>query len=73
MTEIRYSELTDIGRLITESRTDAGMTMTDLSEASGVSISAISRYEDGSRKPSAEILSRLLTALGKEVVIRKAN
>lgn len=73
MTEIRYSELTDIGRLITESRTDAGMTMTDLSEASGVSISAISRYEDGSRKPSAEILSKLLTALGKEVVIRKAN
>ena len=47
--------------------------MTDLSEASGVSISAISRYEDGSRKPSAEILSKLLTALGKEVVIRKAN
>lgn len=73
MTEIRYSELTDIGRLLTESRTDAGMTMTDLSEASGVSISAISRYEDGSRKPSAEILSKLLTALGKEVVIRRTN
>lgn len=68
MKQLNFTEI-NVAELISSSRIEAGMTKSELAKASGVSIAAISRYEDGSRTPTAEILSKILLPLGKNVAI----
>lgn len=45
-----------VGPQIKEFRTKRGVTLTELSEETGISISTLSRLEKGDRKPSLELL-----------------
>jgi len=49
--------------LLKKAREGAGMSQDDLKEASGVSVSNISRYENSHRNPSDESLDALIEAL----------
>lgn len=53
----------DITRAIMDARIRAGLTQTQLSEASGISQADISRLENGTRNPSLRLLKRLASAM----------
>lgn len=59
----------DVGKIISEARAESGLSLRELAKLTGLSSSAISRYEDGSRKPTVDTLNVLLKALNKELVI----
>lgn len=50
-----------------EKRTEAGLSLQELSEKSGVAKSYLQRLEEGSANPSIEILCKLSKALGVHV------
>lgn len=54
----------DIGSRIKLLRRQKGMTLRDLSEASGLSVNAISRMENGQTSPTVSSVHRLALALG---------
>lgn len=54
---------------INKIRTEKGITMQDLSEASGISISAICRYEKGARAPRMDSFTKLMDALDTEILL----
>ncbi|MFD9888000.1 helix-turn-helix domain-containing protein [Amycolatopsis sp. NPDC059027] len=56
--------LTAVGPRLRELRKRAELTLTDLAEATGVSVSTLSRLESGSRRPSLELLLPLAKAYG---------
>ena len=60
----------DIMRAILRARLDAGMTQSELSQASGISQADISRLENGTRNPSLLLLKRLAKALNSRLEIR---
>lgn len=64
-----------IGKAILYFRDRANLTMTQLSEKSGVSQSAISQYENDKKVPSEETLSKLASALNVPVfeILNKAD
>lgn len=57
--------MNDFGKRLLRARKMAGFSLQDLADASGVKISkqALSKYEHGLMKPSAELLSSIATAL----------
>lgn len=59
----------DVGKIISEARAESGLSLRELAKLTGLSPSAISRYEDGSRQPTVDTLNVLLKALNKELVI----
>lgn len=59
----------DVGKIISEARAESGLSLRELAKLTGMSPSAISRYEDGSRKPTVDTLNVILKALNKELVI----
>lgn len=59
----------DVGKIIGEARAESGLSLRELAKLTGLSPSAISRYEDGSRQPTVDTLNVLLKALNKELVI----
>ena len=59
----------DITRAIMDARIKAGLTQTQLSEASGISQADISRLENGTRNPSLRLLKRLAAAMGSTLRI----
>lgn len=63
MTEQRIASEQHPGAVLREMRTSRGMTLQDLSNASGVSISMISKVETGSGDPSLSTLRELASAL----------
>ena len=63
MKQILISDELNTGEMIKKIRAEKNITMQDLSEASGVSISAICRYEKGARIP------RLMKAMDADVTI----
>ena len=73
MRNIRYiSDIQDsenIGALIRESRRAKGLKLRDVARRSGVSESAISKYEKGTRIPNYESLRRILDALDIDIVL----
>ncbi len=58
-----------IGKLISEAREEKGLSLRDLAERTGLSSSALSRYEDGSRQPTIEALNKILDALDRGIII----
>lgn len=69
MKEIKISGELNTAEAINKIRTDKGVTMQDLSEASGVSISAICRYEKGARTPGVGTFIKLMDALGTDILL----
>jgi predicted nucleotidyltransferase/DNA-binding XRE family transcriptional regulator len=57
------------GRLLSEARTRAGLSQTELARRAGVAQSVISEYEAGRRQPALPTLSRLISATGHELTM----
>ncbi|MGI8565625.1 MAG: helix-turn-helix domain-containing protein [Pyrinomonadaceae bacterium] len=49
----------ELGRAIRRKREDAGMSLRDVADATGVSASTLSRIENGTGKPDADNIARL--------------
>lgn len=58
-----------IGQRLTQLRNEAGMSLRDLSAATGVNKADISKYENGKTSPTIDMLSRFGEVLGFEVNI----
>ena len=62
------------GEIIKQIRTDRGISITDLSRATGISKSALSRWERGIRVPTIDSFVIVLAALDTELAtIRKSG
>lgn len=57
------------GRLLSEARTRAGLSQTELARRAGVAQSVISEYEVGRRQPALPTLSRLISATGHQLTM----
>lgn len=60
----RYTEADRIGARIREIRIENGMSQEDLGNKVGLSADRIQKYENGVRKPKAELLQKIATSLG---------
>lgn len=63
---------TEFGIRIKELRQNAALTLKQLSEKSGVSITNISKIERGEYNMSYDIMMKLITALKCKILIEKA-
>lgn len=63
---------TEFGIRIKELRQNAALTLKQLSERSGVSITNISKIERGEYNMSYDIMMKLITALNCKILIEKA-
>ena len=59
--------LTGVGRRLRDLRRERGTTLTQLAEATGISLSTLSRLEAGKRKPTLELLLPLAKAHGVQL------
>jgi DNA-binding transcriptional regulator YiaG len=59
----------DLAELVYTTRTEAGLTQTELATAMGTSQSAVAAWENGARTPGVEALERLANACGKHLHI----
>jgi DNA-binding transcriptional regulator YiaG len=59
----------ELAELVYRTRTEAGLTQTELAAAMGTSQSAIAAWENGARTPGVEALERLARACGKTLHI----
>ena len=73
MREIKYinsiKRSDSIGNLIKESRQAKGLRLSDVARRSGLTESAISRYEKGNRVPNYESLMKIMDALDIDIVL----
>jgi ribosome-binding protein aMBF1 (putative translation factor) len=60
----------ELGRTVREMREAHGWTQTKLAEASGMTQSAVARFEAGGTVPTIPVLERLARALDAELVVR---
>ena len=60
----------DITSSLVCARKEAGLSQAELSAKTGISQADLSRYENGSRKPSLDLLKRIANALGATLRIR---
>src|SRR5215203_64268 len=59
--------LAAVGPRLRELRTKRGVTLTQLSETTGISVSTLSRLESGHRRPTLELLLPLARAYGVQL------
>jgi transcriptional regulator with XRE-family HTH domain len=59
--------LTNVGPRLRELRRSGGMTLAELSAATGISVSTLSRLESGRRRPTLELLLPLARAHGVQI------
>lgn len=59
--------LTGVGPRLKDLRRDRGLTLTQLAERTGISLSTLSRLESGQRKPTLELLLPLAKAHGVQL------
>ena len=69
MKQVTMTDELNTAEAINKIRTEKGVTMQYLSEASGVSISAISKYESGKRSPRMDSFTKLMGALDTEIIL----
>ncbi|HRF28274.1 MAG TPA: UDP-N-acetylglucosamine 1-carboxyvinyltransferase [Candidatus Saccharibacteria bacterium] len=67
MSVLNYKQ--QLGRLISQNRTEKGMTQSELAKELGTSQSAINRIERGGQNISLEMLARISDVLGSNLVI----
>ena len=58
MVDALQSVLSSVGPRLKALRTDAGLTLAQLSETTDISVSTLSRLESGHRRPTLELLLR---------------
>ena len=66
---IRIETAQSIGETIRYLRTQQGLTIQQLADKSGISMSAISKWENGKRIPSFENFVKIVLALDSDVFI----
>lgn len=71
MRQLSISDDLKVSDMIHQLRTESDMTMQYLAYKSGVSLSAISRYEKGDRLPGLEAFQKLINALGFEICLKR--
>lgn len=67
--EIRGSETINTSAALKELRSACGVSLRNLAEDTGVSVSAMSRWERGKRVPDVERFEKVLNALGAELIV----
>lgn len=69
LTRAKYMGKGSVGEILRNIRKAKGMTLKDVANASGISESAISKYENDKRNPSIEAYFKLLEALGADLYV----
>ncbi len=69
LTRAKYMGEGSIGEILKSIRQAKGLTLKQLGEKTGITPSAISKYEGGKRKPTMEAFFKLLEALGADLYI----
>ena len=67
--KVTYCGERTFGELIKEQRIKQGLSLREVSEMSGVSRAALSRWETGQRVPSIETFNKVMAALGAELYV----
>ena len=59
----------NFGEMIKTQRLEKGLSIRKVSDLTGVSSAALSRWESGKRVPSVESFNKVMTALGAELLV----
>ena len=57
------------GEMIKTQRLERGLSLRKVSDLTGISSAALSRWESGKRIPSVESFNKVMTALGAELLV----
>lgn len=69
MKKIAYSGDYNFGEMIKTQRLEKGLSIRKVSDLTGISAAALSRWESGKRVPSIESFNKVMTALGAELLV----
>jgi transcriptional regulator with XRE-family HTH domain len=59
----------NFGEMIKTQRLERGLSIRKVSDLTGISAAALSRWESGKRVPSIESFNKVMTALGAELLV----
>ena len=59
----------NFGEMIKTQRLEKGLSIRKVSDLTGISAAALSRWESGKRVPSIESFNKVMTALGAELLV----
>ena len=59
----------NFGEMIKTQRLERGLSLRKVSDLTGISSAALSRWESGKRVPSIESFTKVMTALGAELLV----
>ena len=59
----------NFGEMIKTQRLERGLSLRKVSDQTGISSAALSRWESGKRIPSVESFNKVMTALGAELLV----
>lgn len=69
MKRIAYTGDYNFGEMIKMQRLERGLSIRKVSDLTGISAAALSRWESGKRVPSIESFNKVMTALGAELLV----
>ena len=69
MKKIAYTGDYNFGEMIKTQRLEKGLSIRKVSDLTGISAAALSRWESGKRVPSIESFNKVMTALGAELLV----
>ena len=69
MKKIAYTGDYNFGEMIKTQRLEKGLSIRKVSDLTGISSAALSRWESGKRVPSIESFNKVMTALGAELLV----
>ena len=69
MKKIAYTGDYNFGEMIKTQRLERGLSLRKVSDLTGISSAALSRWESGKRVPSIESFNKVMTALGAELLV----
>ena len=69
MKSIAYTGDYNFGEMIKTQRLEKGLSIRKVSDLTGISAAALSRWESGKRVPSIESFNKVMTALGAELLV----
>lgn len=69
MKRIAYTGDYNFGEMIKTQRLERGLSIRKVSDLTGISSAALSRWESGKRVPSIESFNKVMTALGAELLV----
>ena len=69
MKKIAYTGDYNFGEMIKTQRLERGLSIRKVSDLTGISSAALSRWESGKRVPSIESFNKVMTALGAELLV----